>query len=569
MPAAFVGLLATLVLLLAACVRDPLPDLVRLESVLPREVERGDRLEVRGQSFPQGRTARLRLAGEVRRAGRPPRAASVEALAVVKAPDRLEVVVDEAFETALTGGGDDAEHVAFHGTAEVAFAAATRGAPPLVGTIEDVVVDVSPTRRSASAEAAREAAGRAFVERLGVLRAAVDGAGLRVEEVAGGSPAERAGLDVGDVIVRADGVGVRAISDLAPQGSPSVPLEVRRSGQEAPLHVDVGAQGVLAVRAPEARISSGLLVVLVLGLLAWCMPLPSALGRLEVAVAREARAVSGLTRGALLDAFFATPPGGRRAVAAGVLGSALLLVGAVPSNAGLVGVDVDVVALAFVASCLGAAAGVARARGAKARLAALGASLLLPLVLASAIAAACLATGSVRTDELVRGGLRAAPRGALALAAFVALAASVAAAGRFDPRTHPSAARLDRLASIFAAATLAVVAMGALPDATPGASLARFGPRALGFVAATLLVDVALLAVRRATSLASAPWRARLVALALGGASLAFALLAQRQVGGALVGALGVVSVVVASALVARLVLSTARLRVVDVDPFV
>lgn len=68
-------------------------------------------------------------------------------------------------------------------------------------------------------------------------------AGAYVGEVKAGSPAERAGLRAGDVIVRLDGHPVRGASDVArvlaalPQGQPEAELVWWRDGRETRAQV--------------------------------------------------------------------------------------------------------------------------------------------------------------------------------------------------------------------------------------------------------------------------------------------------------------------------------------------
>ena len=70
-PLAWLWILAVLALVLAltGCQEDVMPELVKVTDVVPREAEVGDRLEITGAGFPQGRTARVTFKGELRRPG--------------------------------------------------------------------------------------------------------------------------------------------------------------------------------------------------------------------------------------------------------------------------------------------------------------------------------------------------------------------------------------------------------------------------------------------------------------------------------------------------------------------
>jgi serine protease Do len=79
---------------------------------------------------------------------------------------------------------------------------------------------------------------------LGQYFGAPEGAGVLVTEVAAGTPAEKAGIKAGDVIIKMDGVRVRNLEDLRERmraarekGSTSVTL--LRKGSEMTLNVQI------------------------------------------------------------------------------------------------------------------------------------------------------------------------------------------------------------------------------------------------------------------------------------------------------------------------------------------
>ena len=88
---------------------------------------------------------------------------------------------------------------------------------------------------------------------LGKYFGAPDGEGVLVRDVRAGSPAEKAGLKAGDVIIKVAGARVRTTSDLRSnlrerRESKTADVVVIRKGTEMTLHVEVEA-----VRTPEGR----------------------------------------------------------------------------------------------------------------------------------------------------------------------------------------------------------------------------------------------------------------------------------------------------------------------------
>ena len=86
--------------------------------------------------------------------------ASVEAEGVVISSDRIEIVLNEPLEERFCGHGDHAAHTTMNGDLEVAFASSTPGAPPLVGVMRGMTLDISPASVRASVVESRIAEGR-------------------------------------------------------------------------------------------------------------------------------------------------------------------------------------------------------------------------------------------------------------------------------------------------------------------------------------------------------------------------------------------------------------------------
>ena len=79
---------------------------------------------------------------------------------------------------------------------------------------------------------------------LGAYFGAPDGAGILVREVRSGTPAEKAGLQAGDVIIKMDGKQVRSLSELREQlrdksDQKSVSLGILRKGSELSVSVTI------------------------------------------------------------------------------------------------------------------------------------------------------------------------------------------------------------------------------------------------------------------------------------------------------------------------------------------
>lgn len=143
----------------------------------------------------------------------------------------------------------------------------------------DLVVAAIVIATSAGALPAPAEAAQTSGPRIGV---AIDddyaGEGIRVDAVLEGSPADRAGLAEGDVIVGADGASIASLDDLrSALGRERVVVDVRRAGEALQLEVEPTSAAMLAgercgeVRARDLVPERGTLIsfgVVVLGTLA-------------------------------------------------------------------------------------------------------------------------------------------------------------------------------------------------------------------------------------------------------------------------------------------------------------
>ncbi len=219
---------------LAACNQDPLVPLVQLGGVAPKQIELGDKLEIEGAAFPQGRKARVVFEGVLHRPNElaDPESA-IDAEGEVVAPDRIEVPVNEALLTAFCGAGSSAAHTTFEGSVTVVFAAQTPGAPPVSGNLQHTTIDALPTAAGQARFLADAEDGDKLARAAGLRIEARAAGGLVVTSVEPKSRAASAGVVTDDVIVSSNGVRAIGVGDLAPPaGAASLPLVVRRAGVE-------------------------------------------------------------------------------------------------------------------------------------------------------------------------------------------------------------------------------------------------------------------------------------------------------------------------------------------------
>lgn len=259
--------LVALLLIVVGC-DEPLVPLIEVTDLSPRELEAGERFELQGSGFPQGRTARVALEGRLFRSGGAPRGrVSVDAVGVVTAPDRIEIVVDEELATRLCGPPDRAAHATFRGDVEVSFASDDPGAPPLVGKLRGVTLDVTPAAPRARALAERAAEGARALAFLGITPGEPTDRGVPIVEVRPGSIAARAGVPSGGVLSAVDGLNVLSLADVAPASARSAELTIKDGEEERTARVTlVGYSGELvpADYGPALGIVGLALVVLLL-----------------------------------------------------------------------------------------------------------------------------------------------------------------------------------------------------------------------------------------------------------------------------------------------------------------
>jgi hypothetical protein len=396
---AFRGLVVLLAVLglvaaLAGCHRVVPPPLVEIGDVTPREIEVGDRLEVRGNGFPQGHTGHVRFEGDVTRPGEPgARSFTYEVDGNVTAPDRLEVPVRDALVERFCGSGGRAAHATFRGSIQVAFASVHPGAPPLIGVRRDVTLDVLPSSTHASVLDARAAEGTRVLAFLGVVPGPATPRGIPIEQVAPSSIAERAGLRVADTIVSADGVHVLALADIVPTSSRSIDLVVRQtdSGMDEPKTLPL--VGYAGDRVPSEYEPA--LVILALGFAVFAfllLPGPKSLAFFE---ARLASALRRSRRRPVAREIF----GNGRDAAVSAIGSAVVVAFAVMPW--VVHPDADGIGLLVLSLALIARERIASANGLAGAFLAAIRSIPVALVAALAVLVALAERGTIALGEVV------------------------------------------------------------------------------------------------------------------------------------------------------------------------
>lgn len=266
-------------------------ELIQVLDVAPRDLEVGDRMTIAGNGFPPGKTARVTFRGALHRPGEPvQRGVAIEASGSVVSPQRIEVEVGDEVESLFCQAGDRALHTTFEGDVEVAFSSAAPGGAPVGGVLEAVAIDVRPSATAFDVD--REGEGERFLAFLGIRAAASRrDAGVLVREVAPGSRAESAGVAVGDVLARFDGVRVQTMGDLLPApGESEAELGLRRAGGSGEMTRRIVVRGFR--RAPPSELVGGWLAVLaaLVAVVLAGAPMPAPIARAVQGAVMRARA---------------------------------------------------------------------------------------------------------------------------------------------------------------------------------------------------------------------------------------------------------------------------------------
>ncbi|MEJ7735470.1 MAG: NADH-quinone oxidoreductase subunit NuoH [Polyangiaceae bacterium] len=230
--------------------------------VAPPDVDVGERIEVLGTKHPtrEGRTAVVIFRGDLRRPGQQPledQEVRVEDAQV--STDKVSMVFTEGLQARFCGRGDDAVHTTFHGDVVVQLAGATADTV-IEGRVKGVTVDfIPPTPRRAVIEA-REKEGQRALDFLGIaLGESPAAGGLLVESVRPASPANRAQILPGDMLVSFEGVKIQSVGDVSPSGGDRFPLVGVKRGDAAPVARQVSIEGFKA-SAPTDLLGVGIIL---------------------------------------------------------------------------------------------------------------------------------------------------------------------------------------------------------------------------------------------------------------------------------------------------------------------
>ncbi|WP_394826312.1 NADH-quinone oxidoreductase subunit H [Pendulispora albinea] len=215
------SLLCVFALALLGCDSEQAPQLISVTELTPREAEVGDRLEINGSGFPQGKPARVTFRGALYRPGeRPAHGAVVDAEGLVVGRDVIEILYTEALDAEFCGIGERRRHTTFEGDVEVSFAAAAPGAPPVTTVLHQVTLDLRPPEDSPQVLAERAEEGERTLAALGIHPGEpLPERGILVKSVDAGSRAEEAGILAEDVLVAFAGVRIGKLADVLVPGS--------------------------------------------------------------------------------------------------------------------------------------------------------------------------------------------------------------------------------------------------------------------------------------------------------------------------------------------------------------
>jgi NADH-quinone oxidoreductase subunit H len=264
-------LLCSLAALVLGCQKDELPQLIQVLDLAPREAEVGDRIEIIGSGFPEGKAAHLTFRGDLHRPGeRMQRDVEIDADGLVSSAEQIEVLFTEGLEERFCGGGAKAMHTTFTGDVEVAFPSVAAGAPPVVGLLHRVAIDFRPPTSRRAVLEARASEGERALTYLGITVSgdSPTAGGLQVAQVVPGSRADLARVLPGDVITQFDHVRVLSKSDCDPSGAePFAYLGIKRGGAGEEEDVQVSIDGFKPAPPSDllgAGIVLGVAVVIIL-----------------------------------------------------------------------------------------------------------------------------------------------------------------------------------------------------------------------------------------------------------------------------------------------------------------
>lgn len=224
---------------LVSCQRASGTELLRVDAVVPAEVQFGDSVQIMGEGFALGSPATVTLKGSVHRAGHASAPIDVSLRAETESQRELSLELPRSAESVFCGAPEEASHATFRGQLQVAIAAKAPGAPPVTGHLREVVLELYPAVQTQLAEDRASALGRRALEFFGVQVAEAPEGGLLVLGTSPGSRAVAADLRPGDRLVRAAGLSVLQPSDLVPEAARVLPVVVMRGASELTVGLPV------------------------------------------------------------------------------------------------------------------------------------------------------------------------------------------------------------------------------------------------------------------------------------------------------------------------------------------
>ncbi len=269
----FAPLLATFLFVGGGCARDPAPPLLDVTEITPHEVERGERLEIRGRGFGEGLPAHLTFRGVLHRPGEEPELATLETSGTATSEEAVELGIDEKVEALFCRDGDRLEHTTFTGDLEVAFAPAMVGAPPVSAVLHGVRLDLAPPIRERLRDESLAIEGQRVLADLGIIvdTEPVAAGGFAVRQVTPGSVAAKALIVPGDTLETMDEVSLDSLADARPGGGADVVIGVRSVNDAQSTRSTTRAVtmplGALGSTAPRAVTTTALILGLALALL--------------------------------------------------------------------------------------------------------------------------------------------------------------------------------------------------------------------------------------------------------------------------------------------------------------